>query len=335
MGLNILNPRDAYVARNTNISWSGIGGQVSYELMYKLKNSKTWNTLGVVNSEKESASLSGIFDRVESYGYSFTEIQYRVKVRTNMTFGDETETGIWYSDAYNLIFKPEEKATLKAKNGSDTILIPLFEQNAVSMPGKINARTDERTVLEAPLVEPDHSLKSGLKVNVQGRVFDVAKEKPDFEATGVYANAYITVAGSYYGYRMGTEYSTGYYYRNHTSGPGFYQTYRQYYYISSYYYVYNGTLYYSSAQYSYSQTGTYSYTVGYKQNVGYYTYYRTGTYYYSGFSAGWVPVFTYGSYLLGSGYYYYSVKTNESYTYSYNYYYQAGESYRYSYYLAG
>ena len=335
MSVYIESPRDAYVPRNTTVSWRGAYDQTAYELMYKLKSESAWNTLGVVHSDSDSASLADICDRVERNGYSFREIHYRVKVYTTTKEDEETTTGVWYSDAYNLIFRPNERGKLMVRNGIQTVEIPLYDHNILDSDSKLNAKVNGDTVLAAPLVNSDHPLKSGLRVGVSGMTMDAAAGRPEFTETGIRANAYLSVYGSYYGYRMGTGYTTGYHYISYTEGPAFYENYWRYYYISGYYYVYSNALYYASGQYTYSQTGTYGYTVGYKFTQKYYTYYGTGTYYYSGYSAGWAPVFSYGSYLLGRGYYYYNVHGNEAYTYSYNYYYGARNTYRYSFYMGG
>ena len=335
MGLYIASPQDAYTLRNTNVSWQGVTGQTGYELMYRLKSASAWNTLGVVNSANAYASLAGICDKVESNGYAFNEIQYRVKVYTSVTNGGETTTGVWYSNACNLMFRPDTKAVLKAKKGEGTINIPLYEKSVLASGKKLNAKAGDSTVLAAPLVSTAHPLKSGVRLSVAGQTLDAAADTPVFTATGIGSNAYMTVSGSYYGYMVGTGSTTGYYYRSYVMGPDYYQSYWQYYYICGYYYVYSGALYYMSTQYTYSQTSGYTYYSGSNSKLGYYTYYRTGYYYYSGFSAGWIPVFTYGYYLSGSGYYYYYGSSRASYSYNYSYYYGANNTYSYSYYLAG
>ena len=335
MGLSITSPQDGYVLRNTNVSWQGVTGQTAYELMYKLKQASGWNTLGVVNSGNAYASLAGICDRVEAGGYSFSEIHYRVKVYTTNVNGGETTQGEWYSNACNLIFRPDTQATLKAKKGGYTVNVPLFEKSTLAAGGKLNAKAGGNTVLSAPLVGSGHPLSSGIKAKVSGTTLEAASDTARFAATGISANAYMTVSGSYYGYVVDTASATGYYTRYYQMGPDYYQFMGHYYYITGYYYVYNGALYYGSAQYSYRQTGAYNYTSGGNTNTKYYTYYGTGYYYYSDFSAGWLPVWTYFYYIQSSGYYYYYGSNNASYNYSYNYYRSVSGSYNYSYYLAG
>ena len=323
MGLLITNPQDAYALRNTNVSWQEPGGQTAYELMYKLKSDSSWNTLGVVNSSNAYASLSGIYDKVENSGYAFNEIHYRVKVYTKTTSGNETTNGEWYSRAYNLIFKPETKATLKARKGEDTINIPLFEKAVLATGKKLNANPDGMRELSAPLVREDHPLKSGVKVEALGEVLDAASDTPQFGATGIHGSAYMTVTGSYYGYTDATGYSTGYYNHNYVVGPEYDQAWDSYYYIGYFYYVYSGAAYNYYSQYTYTT------------HTGYYYYTRTGYYLVSGFSAGYLPVWTTGYYLRSWGYYYRNMSYVVPYSYSYKYYYGMNKTYGYNYYMAG
>ena len=335
MGLSITSPQDAYVLRNTNVSWQGVTGQTAYELMYKLKSATGWNTLGVVYSADNTASLAGICDQVESNGYSFSEIHYRVKVYTTTSNGGETTNGEWYSNACNLIFKPDTSAVLHAKKGTQTVVIPLFDKNSLSQGKKLNAKAVSDTVLSAPLVGASHPLGSGIRVSVGGITHDVARDTPSFGSTGIGASAYMNVTATYYGYTAGTAPATGYYVRVYQMGPEFYTWTGTYYYIVGYYYVYNGATYYTCAQYTYSTPGCYTYYKSGNPELHYYTYYRTGYYYYSTISAGWLPVFTYGYYITNAGYYYYYGSNRETYNYNYSYTYGVNGSYGYSYYLVG
>ena len=334
MGLFISSPKDAYVKKNTNVYWEGAHGQTAYELMYKLKNIPDWNTLGRVFSTENHANLSQIYERVETSGHSFSEIHYRVKVYTTEENEEETVEGEWYSEACNLIFKPDTRSSLNAKNGAHMIHIPLFEKSTLAAGAKLNARAGN-SELCAPLVNTAHPLSSGVRVTAGGQTLAAAYDEPVFTATGIGRNAYMAVSGRYYEDRTGTGYENQFYSGFYKLGPEYYENNWMYYYICRYYYVYNGAVYYIQGQYNYAQTKAYNYTSGYRYLTGYYIQYESAYYYYTAYSAGWMPVWTYGYYSGGSGYYYYYSFYEGYYNRSYRYEYSVGRSYNYRYYING
>lgn len=300
LAVTVLQPGSVYADLEDNttyiLKWENdISGQYAYEIMYKLKKSADWSTLGINSSTVTSFDLREIYNVT---GLDIHELHYRVMVY----FKNEGLEGKECSSTFSIIFKNRITAYLGTYDGSSISHYPAFD--------KINS-TDIETMDAAvnngikhfPLVDEDSPLNSHLKVRTEKSIKSVASQYAKFRRSNIYGhgefNKYVHQEYQY----------TDYVYRNDA-------------YNYSYQYGYTG---YNSSTYNYSYTEPYSradYSVGsspYYKPVSYsYAGYYSRTYYYYYTSSYARTLYAYNKTYL---YYYRERNTYKNGRYNYRYYY--------------
>ncbi len=302
LAVTVLQPGSVYADLEDDttyiLKWENdISGQYAYEIMYKLKKSADWSTLGINSSTGTSFDLREIYNVT---GLDIHELHYRVMVY----FKNEGLEGKECSSTFSIIFKNRITAYLGTYDGSSISHYPAFD--------KINS-TDIETMDAAvnngikhfPLVDEDSPLNSHLKVRTEKSIKSVASQYAKFRRSNIYGH------GEFNKYVQQKYQYTDYVYRNDA-------------YDYPYQYGYTG---YNSGTYNYSYTEPYSradYSVGsspYYKPVSYiYAGYSSGTYYYNDTSSYERTLSAYDKTYL----YYY----RESYSYG-RYYYNRGYNYYY------
>lgn len=313
LAVTVLQPGSVYADLEDDttyiLKWENdISGQYAYEIMYKLKKSADWSTLGINSSTDTSFDLREIYNVT---GLDIHELHYRVMVY----FKNEGLEGKECSSTFSIIFKNRITAYLGTYDGSSISHYPAFD--------KINS-TDIETMDAAvnngikhfPLVDEDSPLNSHLKVRTEKSIKSVASQYAKFRRSNIYGhgefNKYVHQEYQYtdYVYRNDAyNYSYQYGYTGYNSGTYNYSYTEPY---SRADYSVGSSPYYKPVSYSYagysSRAYYYYYTSSYAHTA--YAYDRTYLYYYR-------ESYSYGRYYYNRSYYYY---------YSGSYYYKTSYS---------
>ena len=207
MSLHIISPQsvvaDISYPAGMIIHWEDVsdGGQVAYELQYKLKEADFWSTCGkVYDSLAREVSLNTIYEYLQ---IDFYELYYRIIVYYDGTNSLGRIIGSESSDVYSVIFRHGIKNTLKIFEEGNIHEYPLLETINIdsNITGdKVNAlkiNVDDE-ILQLPLVKSDNVLKSDLEVCVDSYTINnmhVAIEDVNnynrFIPSGIYGYTYI------------------------------------------------------------------------------------------------------------------------------------------------
>lgn len=290
LAVTVLQPGSVYADLEDDttyiLKWKNdINGQYAYEIMYKLKKSADWSTLGINSSTDTSFDLREIYNVT---GLDIHELYYRVMVY----FKSDGLEGKECSSTFSIIFKNKITSYLGTYDGSSISHYPAFD--------KINSTDIEtlsvsvnNSIKHFPLVDEDSPLNSHLKVRTEKSIKSVASQYAKFRPSNIYGrgefNKYIHQEYQYtdYVYRNDAyNYSYQYAYtgyKNDTYHYSYADSYRYAGYSSrTYYYYYTSS--YTRTAYAYDKTYLYYYRQRdtYKNgryNYRYYYYYTWRTYY--------------------------------------------------------
>ena len=174
MAIQITAPLSTYVDRTKpiTVTWSNTdsiynGHQTSYEIQYRLPSSSSWSTLGTVTSSTSSATLNGIFDKVEE---DAEEYYYRIVVKYSNFDAKSTSlggmaSGTDYSDIYSIAFHGSQIGTMKIFDGTDINNYPIYD-TVTGTKSKLNVNVNDSQSGAIPLVSSTSLFAGRDKVNV-------------------------------------------------------------------------------------------------------------------------------------------------------------------------
>ena len=203
MAISITAPQSGYVDRSAGVivSWTNSdsnlnGKHTSYELQYKLPSETGWNTLGIINSAENSASLNEMFDAAENITYSDAkEYYYRVVLRyENVPSNFQNYTGVEYSDVYSIAFHGNKVGEVKNVNN----VYPIYED--VIGTDALNVQLTEAQKGAVPLVDNSSGFAGKSKISVLGYTRSLATSYggSSFSSRRGNASGYMTVERPFY-----------------------------------------------------------------------------------------------------------------------------------------